>query len=175
MEVGMKKLNDLLGLPVVCEKTNKTLGIVHDMVFDLEFKKANALISKKSPMSIMRYRIKMEDVIKIEDNVIYVTDEKALKRFGGKKDSSNSKLLELKIFTRSGEKLGTVGDVLLDTDTWGLEGVEVSDGLMQDFYGGRRVLPLFGRLEFSEESLVVGKEDLEEMTETGGGIKQFFN
>jgi uncharacterized protein YrrD len=80
----------------------------------------------------------------------------------------------LKIFTRSGEELGEVKDVLFDNRTGMVEGVEVSDGLYQDIVHGRKILPLFGKVEFSEDILFVDREAVEEMTKTGGGIKNKF-
>ena len=50
--------------------------------------------------------------------------------------------------------------------------MEVSDGLLQDIITGRNILPLFGKVEFGEENILVDKEAVEEMLSNGGGLKK---
>jgi len=60
---------------------------------------------------------------------------------------------------------------LFDLKHGKIDGIEVSDGLLQDIVKGRSVLPLIGKVEFGEENILVDNEAVEEMMETGGGIK----
>jgi len=43
--------------------------------------------------------------------------------------------------------------------------------MIQDVMQGRKLIPLFGKVELGEEFAVVGSEAVEEMEETGGGIR----
>jgi len=52
---------------------------------------------------------------------------------------------------KNGEDLGTAKDVLFDLKHGKIDGIEVSDGLLQDIVKGRSVLPLIGKVEFGEE------------------------
>ena len=64
-----------------------------------------------------------------------------------------------------------ITDITFDSSTGRLESLEVSDGLLQDLVKGRQMLPLFGKVEFGEENVLVEKEAVEEMVNSGGGIK----
>jgi uncharacterized protein YrrD len=61
--------------------------------------------------------------------------------------------------------------VIFDIQSGKIEAFEISDGILQDIIQGRRLLPLFGRVELGEEVAVVEKEAVDEMIDSGGGIK----
>ena len=68
-----------------------------------------------------------------------------------------------RVYTNTGIELGVVEDILFDQATGRLEGIEVSDGILEDIIQGRNILPLFGRVEFAEDNIMVGREVVEEM------------
>jgi uncharacterized protein YrrD len=79
--------------------------------------------------------------------------------------------LGLKVFSKEGGELGFVKDVLFDSKSGKVESLEISDGLFQDVLQGRKMLPLFGKVEMGEDFAIVGNEAVEEMQDTGGGIR----
>ena len=134
-------------------------------------------------------RIRIADVlIKAQDKADLIIEEAKLeaieekKKLEGLVEQEREKLVDikgeikgLKVYTKTGQDLGVVNDILFDQKTGTIEGVEVSDGVLQDIVLGRKVVPLFGKVEFSSESMLVDKEALDEMTSTGGGLIRILN
>ena len=87
---------------------------------------------------------------------------------------SPANLKGLRVFTRKGSEVGYIEDVLFDYRTGRIECLELSDGFLQDFIDGRKLMPLIGKVEFAEEHLLVSREAVEEMKESGGGIRKYF-
>jgi len=80
-------------------------------------------------------------------------------------------LIGTKVYSKAGSEVGVIRDVMFDPVTGRIEGFEISDGLLQDVIQGRKVLPLLGKTEFGREFAVVDNEAVDEMKETGGGIR----
>jgi len=176
--MGMQKYSEVVGLPVLLGNTGKKVGSVEDVFFSRKDRKVTALLLKRNAYEVNKKLVLIRDVQSFGRNAVIVKSSSSV--IPVKKAASQEQLGEkggirgFKIFTAAGEELGEVKDVLFDNRTGTVEGVEVSDGLYQDIMHGRKILPLFGKVEFSEDILFVDREAVEEMTETGGGIKNKF-
>ena len=171
----MQKYSEVIGLPVICADSGKKAGVVKDILFYPRQREIGAIIIEKKSTEIKRRAVLPEDILDIGKGAVIIRESLSIRclkrqeyteRFG-----KCGNIQGLRIYTRSGEELGTVKDVLFDYRTGIVEGVEVSDGLFQDIYQGRRMLPLFGKVEFAEDNILVDREAIEEMVSNGGGIK----
>ncbi|MCR4435406.1 MAG: PRC-barrel domain-containing protein [Clostridiales bacterium] len=165
----MEKYSEVVGLPVICAETGKTAGTVKDVVFCPKSKEVKAFLLERKGFEIKNKAILLEDVLSLGRDALVVSDFKKavyLDKIGEK-----GEVIGLKVYSRSGDDLGVVKDILFDYRTGTIEGVELSDGLLQDIVQGRKILPLFGKVEFSEENILVDGEASEEMDSTGGGLK----
>lgn len=172
----LEKYSEVLGLPVICVSNGKKIGIIKDMVFSPKMKELKAFLLERRGCQINGKVILLKDVLDLGRDALIVNDcscAKSPKKVKNTGDlGENGKIKGLKVYTRSGEDMGVVEDVIFDHKTGVVEGVEVSNGLMQDIVQGRNILPLFGKVEFSEENILVDKEAIEEMSNTGGGLKK---
>lgn len=120
-----------------------------------------------------------KDIINLGKDAVIIKDLSSLQtlRKVKKTDEFTEKgeVIGLRVYSKSGEDMGVVKDVIFDYKSWTIDGVEISDGLIQDIVKGRSVLPLIGKVEFGESILLVDKEAVEEMTETGGGLKNIID
>jgi uncharacterized protein YrrD len=171
----LHKISEVLGLPVFCKKEGKFAGTVKDLAFmrnGREF--AGILVEPKSGYSLTRRFIKKESVLKFESETIVIDTAESIQNLRKSefenRYSDSVSIRGLKVFSRNGQELGFVEDFLFDPSTGYMEGIELSDGLVQDILRGRNTLPLLGNVEFAEESIFVGKEAIEEMTTSGKGL-----
>lgn len=134
-----------------------------------------AFLVERKGYEILKKVVFIKDVLSLGKDALIINDLNDVKDLRKVQDSPEFKekgdILGLRIYTRSGEEIGVAKDVLLDFTHGKIDGIEVSDGLIQDILKGRNILPLIGKVEFGEENILVDSESVEEMMETGGGIK----
>ncbi|NLC69028.1 MAG: photosystem reaction center subunit H [Clostridiaceae bacterium] len=193
----MEKHSKVVGLPVYCTGNNKKLGIIKDVLYCMEEKQAKAILLQENGIMQKKRIILLKDISKIGEDAVIIRSETAKQYMGYKKDgikrdrvrknevnrdgvnrdgaqvngARQDKIMEMKVYSRAGEELGIIKDVLFDCETGNIEGVEISGGILQDMVEGRKVLPFIGRYEFGEDILLVDEDVVGEMTSTGGGIK----
>ncbi len=171
----MKKYSEVIGLPVICAIDAEKVGAVKDLVFCPGERRVVAFILEKKGYEMKKKTILMKDVISVGTDAVIIESLNDVKKFKKIQDSPELKdkgnVIGLRIFSRSGKELGIVKDVLFDPLKGTIEGVEVSDGLFTDIVNGRNLLPLFGKVEFSEENILVENEAIEEIMESGKGLK----
>ncbi|HOM02547.1 MAG TPA: PRC-barrel domain-containing protein [Acetivibrio sp.] len=171
----MNRYSEVLGLPVICAADGKKLGIVKDIIFCPKEKSVVAFLLERRGYSMRRKVVFASDVLSLGRDALIVNDVddvKDIKKVQHRPEFKDKwDILGLPIYTKTGEDLGVAKDVLFDLEHGKIDGIEVSDGLLQDIVKGRSVLPLIGKFEFGEENILVDSEAVEEMMETGGGIK----
>lgn len=174
-EMGLEKYSEVVGLPVICADSGKKIGNIKDVIFCLGRKEVIGYLLENKGMKINDKMILSEDILHMGSDVAVINDHtsvasvKKLEAEGRLKGRGSIK--GLNIYSKTGEMLGIAEDILFDWRTAHIEGFEVSDGLIQDIMQGRKILPLLGKVEFSEESILVDRESIEEMVHSGGGIR----
>lgn len=172
----LEKYSEVIGLPVICVENGKKIGIIKDVLFSTKFREVKGFQLERKGYQIRKKVILLKDVLNLGKDALIV-NECNCPKFLSKVEKEyelkdNEKIKGLKVYSRSGEDLGIVNDVLFDYKNGLIEGIEVSDGFFQDIVLGRKVVPLFGKVEFSSENILIDKEAFDEMTTTGGGLKK---
>ena len=159
----MEKYSDVIGLTVINIEDGKKIGIIKDVIFSTKYREVKGFLLERKSYEIRKKVILLKDVLSLGKDALIVNGcncTKALSKVEKEYElNDKGKIKGLKVFTKSGEDLGIVG-------------VEVSDGFFQDIVLGRKVIPLFGKVEFSTENILIDKEAVEEITSTGGGLKK---
>lgn len=172
----LERYSGVIGLPVICSNNGKKVGNVKDLIFCPRNKEVRAFLLNGRSYDVAKKVVFLESVLNIGRDVIIIDENSnviSMKKPDYEKNFyDEGKILGLNVYSKSGQELGTVKDILFDQETGMVEGVEISDGLIQDLVQGRNILPLFGKVEFSEEIILVEKEAIEEISHTGGGIKK---
>jgi len=172
----LQKYSEVVGLPVICIDNGKKIGVIEDVIFCPGKREVKGFLLERRGCQVSKKAILLKDVLSLGNDAMVVNDcscVTSLKKLElSEKLKDKGEIRGLRIYSKSGEELGIVKDVLFDYSTGFVEGVEVSDGLLQDIVKGRNILPLFGKVEFGEESILVDKEAIEEMVSTGGGLKR---
>lgn len=172
----MEKYSEVLGLPVICVEDGKRMGIIKDILFCPKDKKVLAFLLERKGCKVLKRIILLKDILNLGKDAMIINDASCAKELRKMKKDIEfrdwGRMKGLNVYTKAGEDFGVVQDIMFDYKTGTIEGVEVSDGLLQDIVQGRNILPLFGKVEFSEENVIVDKEAVEEMMGTGGGLKK---
>ncbi len=165
----------VLGLPVISASNGLKIGNLKDVVFSKENKGVIAFVMEKGGNPVKGNVVMLHDVLSLGNDALIVSNPDCLLNYRKfKKSFEKSEKIELrglKIYTRQGEDIGVVQDILFDYRTGKVEGVQVSDGLVQDILRGRSILPFIGKVEISNSNILIENGAVEEMVSTGGGLK----
>jgi uncharacterized protein YrrD len=171
----LKKYSEVLGLPVITANDGIKIGNLKDIVFRRDSKAVEAFILEKGFRTINGNVILLRDVLSLGNDAIIIDSPNCLLELRNFKKSyvmrQRAQLRGLRIYTQSGDDLGIVQDILFDYQTGRVEGVQVSDGWVQDIIQGRNILPFLGKIEIGEENLLVNNEAVEEMISSKGGLR----
>jgi len=171
----LKKYSEVLGLPVISATDGMKIGTLKDVAFCKDSKGILGFILEKDSHSLKGNVILLRDILSLGNDALIIENPNCLLAYRKFKKTcdmqENIQLRGLKIYTHSGDDIGIVQDILFDYRTGKVEGVQVSDGLVQDLIMGRNILPFFGKVEISNNNILVENEAVEEMMNTGGGLK----
>jgi|LSQX01.1.fsa_nt_gb uncharacterized protein YrrD len=171
----LHRYSEVLNLPVICADSGKKAGVVKDILFSLKCRKMTALLLESKGFMPGRRAVLRSDLLRLGDNAVLIENAGCVSNINRKAYKENFedevRPLGLRVYSKDGGELGIVKDVIFDIQSGKIKGFEMSDGVLQDIIQGRRFLPLFGRVEFSEELAIVENEAVDEMEETGGGIR----
>lgn len=165
----MEKYSEVVGIQVVNIMEGKVTGFVSDVIFIPDEKEIKGFMVRQKGEGSGKRVLLLENIKKIGQNKILVEDANAVKNIRDfekyDKFKKIGKVNGLKIMSKAGDNIGTVNDVLFDCKTGVIEAVEVSDGIVQDIFNGRKIMPMMGRITFTKDTMVVDKEAVEEMTD----------
>lgn len=171
----LHRYSEVLNLPVICADSGKKAGVVKDIIFSLDNKIVMAFLLEHRGLSLNKKVVLIGKLLSLGSDAAIVNSSDCVSDMNRTAYSEafcdEGNLLGLKVYSKEGGELGVVKDVIFDYKTGKIESFEISDGLIQDVMQGRKLLPLFGKVELGEEFAVVESEAVEEMEETGGGIR----
>jgi len=170
--------SEVIGMPLVCMENGKKMGSIKDIVFDFKTGEVKGLLIENNNFFSSTGIIGLDGVMSIGKDSIIVKGQRSHERNHersherSKDDMSKGKdiLADKKVCSRKGEEIGIIKDFLFDMETGTIEGFELSDGFVEDLMKGRRLLPLLGKVEYGDESIIVGSEAIDEIVDTGGGV-----
>lgn len=129
---GMKARN-LLGMPVVVTSKGELVGEVCDLVLKRSLEVEGLVVKGKGAQRL----VKCPDFIIGEDSVL-VTNMEGLKPYIEREELSYKGNMGQPLLDGEGHEVGIVSDVILEPETRKTIGVEISEGLIQDFLEGKR-------------------------------------
>jgi uncharacterized protein YrrD len=171
----LRKYSNVLGLPVISAIDGMKIGILKDVAFCKDNKGILGFILEKGSRTLKGNVILLQDVLSLGNDAVIIENPDCLLEYRKFRKTcepqEDMQLRGLKIYTHSGNDIGIVKDILFDYKTGKVEGVQVSDGLVQDLLMGRNILPFLGKVEIGNNNILVENEAVEEMMNTGGGLR----
>jgi len=148
----MRRMRDLIMLPVIDPDTGERLGLVRDILFDQTTNTVTGIIIEKDTFLKPRQgRIAREDITSIGKECLTVkavSDRQVTGTCWSQKVGS-------KVFNDDGDIKGTIGDIYIDNPVQVIVGYEISDGLFADLFKGRNAVLEENILAQSQDVIVI--------------------
>jgi len=164
----MRKVLDVIGLPVLDTSSGKMIGSVKDVYFNEQGQLMGIAVEPKGIFSKVAY-LAFEHIGAIGDDAVTV----GTKRFLSPLDtidhfhgfySGKSLFKGIPMMTTNGQELGHVEDVYFKEELGRIVGYELSDGLLSDITEGRRIIQFPHRMIFGEDAMIVPQEEVKDVT-----------
>lgn len=129
---------------------------------------ANGFFSSKAKIVYFR------DIASIGNDAIMITSEDSVATVtenSVKKYCADPLLLHKKLFTEEGNEVGKVSDIYFDTESGNITTFEISQGMLSDMKGGKKVLNFKHVSKVGDDTIVVAKgaeNELEESNDSKG-------
>lgn len=166
----LRKVADVIGLPVICKNKNRIYGKINDVVFEKQHIKIEGFVILKDNYASSKRFLKFSDICDCGEEAIVVDSEDKIQALPSKcrRKKDLDELFKKRVFTGRGQEIGFVKDMIFNSETGKIECIQVSEGLVSDIVIGTTIIPLLSKTEFSEEIIVIGNECMEESFKRGG-------
>jgi len=119
------KFTEIKGMEVLANKEGKLLGSVRRLQLDSKRKVALGLVFKTRGSG--EKWVKVSKIERIGEDVVFLTDKKAqLEDAPSGRDARD--MLGLPVTSLDGKRLGTLDDVIIDTEDWSVAALVLDDG-----------------------------------------------
>jgi uncharacterized protein YrrD len=163
--ISIFRINDIIDLPVIDSTSAQRLCAIKDVIIDMRKNSIYALVCKERMFGRSLEAVPFKSVEAISQNGIWA---------GGRTIQINSKNIFVKqryfqsyqnilgklVQGSGGEELGIIRDILFDTNTGIIRAYELSEGYLDDFFRGRRIIELDSASlkEYDAQCLFSGKQ-----------------
>lgn len=133
----MRRMRDLIMLPVVDPDSGERLGWVKDILFDPVNNTVTGIIMEKdSFFKSVQETVARESILSFGKESLTLAEFASQKVHGAKW----SEKIGSKVYNSDGDIKGTIGDIFVDNLVQVIVGYEISDGLFADLYKGRNAI-----------------------------------
>ncbi len=157
----VRRAKVLIGLPVVASDRARVVGEVKDLCIDPAHRQVRALVVVDGAVWRRTRFLPWEQIQRISADAVYIPSQTVLAASDASVAgcwhlmASEGGVYGRSIIDIAGERLGRLGDLLIDMSTGEIAGYELSDGMFQDMLTGRQRLLAESRLSHDGESLVI--------------------
>jgi len=152
------RFQTLKGMEMLAEREGRLLGTVRRLQIDSKRKKAVGLVFKARGISAEQWA-RVASINRVGEEVVFLTDAS-----GVRDDAPTGRdvrdLLGLSVTSLDGKRLGSLHDVVLDTEDWSLASL-VLDGNAEVEMGNKAVL--------GEDTILLQKGAVEQVRTPGSG------
>lgn len=157
----MHRAMDVLGLPIISLGTGEEIGVINDILCDMEWRRLGVVVRDGSWFQPGAY-IPSDKIHAVGEDCLTVESKDAITSIQAsfKHDTigfltGKRKLKGRPVFTRNGDLLGSVEDVYFSLNWEKLVACELSQGWIVDITEGRKRLPITPTLILGKKGLIV--------------------
>jgi uncharacterized protein YrrD len=156
----LKRVRDVIGLPVIELERGKEVGYAHDFLFNEQMRWIGILLGETSFLKQGKY-IPAEAVCAIGADCVTVIRQQAVISFSSFPSDwigiqTGPFPVQGKTFvTKKGEHLGFVEDVYFLLESGKIVGYELSNGILSDIVDGRTIIRCTECLKMGEDAVIV--------------------
>lgn len=163
----MRKLKDVIGLPVLDVSSGKKVGTVKDVYFNQIGELMGLTVETNGFFNKLNF-LSFESIGAIGDDAVTIGTERALSSLNPNTQyygfsSGKQSFSELPIVTTNGHELGHIKDVYFMEEMGKIIGYEISDGFLTDITEGRRTIQVPHRTIVGEDAMIVPVNDVKDV------------
>jgi len=163
----MRKIQDVIGLPILDVSSGKKVGIVKDIFFN-KTGELKGLVVEKGGFFNKNYYLPFEDIGSMGDDAVTIGTERVLTDFHQNKryysfNTGKNSYKELPVMTTNGHELGHIKDVYFMEEVGKIIGYEISDGFLTDITEGRRTIQIPKKMTIGEDALVIPQNEVQDI------------
>ena len=167
------KQSECTGLPIINSESCEIVGRVKEFLFVSDSRKFFGIMLDGGHLNKDKI-ILSKNVIRMGRDAIIVDGENIIEDL---KDAlgTNQLLYQFKgkeIYTKDGRDLGIVKDIRINQLNGDIECLEISDGVISDLINGRAILPLIGKISFSDDCILIDDEAYQELQTKREDVKR---
>ncbi len=148
----MRRMRDLIMLPIIDPSTGERLGWLKDILFEQISNTVTGIIFEKdSFLKPHQAKVAREDILSFGKESLILTKLSHKEIYG----SCWSQKIGSKVYNGDGDIKGTIGDIFVDNLVQVIVGYEISDGLFADLYKGRNAIFAENILAESQDVVVI--------------------
>ena len=171
------KSGSLSGLPVICAKTGKKMGVIVDIEFKPGRKKIEVIVLSGYGLVERKRYIPLEQIRTIGKHAVIVelpqspSESKSPGFFNRARGIYGNHIVGYQLVRGDGQELGQISDIILNPNDGSVEGYEVSKGIIEDIIEGRSILPYDALNSVSNDAVIVSIEQTDQLQPYNKGIK----
>ena len=168
----MRKVNTVIGQNVVTLADGHEVGSVKDVVIDPGYENVSALVVSEGGLLSDARIVRVGDIRSYGRDAVVIEGDDAVVEGSTQPDIPNESrrtLAGMKVYSSTGEQVGTIADVYFEEEDGRIVGFEVSAGMVDDIAQGRRFLPVTELDHVGDEIVYVRPEATESLAPAPGG------
>jgi len=160
------------GLPVICGRNGKKVGIVSDVQYTPGRKKIDGIIIQEQSHMYSSNYIPMEKIVTFGEAAVIVKED----CFKTKTEKGRiTPIIGKTVMRADGYELGVISDIVFDSADGWIVGFEISKGFIDDLLDGRNLLYENTISFVGDDVLVVSLEHDEDIQSSHGGLRNIFS
>lgn len=159
----MRRGKEIIGLPIIDLATGERVAEVRDLICDHEEGRVTALLVEKGSLIRSTKVLAWENVYRIGTDAVTIQSADCIKavRKTGPSPGGGNRYLHKQVITTSGQYLGRVDDIAINSVNGRILGCVLTDGIVGDFISGRAIIPLVDSAKLSAENMIVPDEPVD--------------
>lgn len=154
--------SNLIGMYIVDKSNGNKLCNVKEIIYSKDFFKVVGFCVDSNSLRNDTKIVKLKDIKEFGENFLMIEEERVLKSpcYYPKIDkmmSSKYYISGYEILCEDGISMGFIKDVVFEEKKGRILGFKVTDGLVQDFLGGRSFMPYVEGMKFNENFLLIDR------------------
>lgn len=159
------------GMPVICGANGERIGTVSEVWYISGRKKIDGILVQDHRRLSGSIYIPLDKIITFGKAAVivqedYLSDRKAVEK--------PSPILGITVMGIDGCEIGTISDIVFDSEEGTVVGYEISKGFIDDLVDGRKLLPQDPMYRLNGDVLVISAEQSDDIISNNGGLKNIF-
>lgn len=155
----MIRARKLIGLEVIDANNGRKIGRIKDVLFSPGDPKISGFTMECRMIAGDDRLLPVDSILSIRDCVMIRESrklEKTRKNTNYKKHrDSKPRVFGNRVVTGEGERIGYIEDVIIDEESFSIEGYVLTDGIIEDILNGKSILPYDEHMIFGEDAVIV--------------------